>query len=696
MALVTIERTQAQFPLGARGQRPVKFHVGPYVAKEMFDAKLPGVRVFSSDGVVACSWDYASSVAALLGLEKELPPIPLETAIPLPGIEEYKAKLKAGNRPHQPEAIRFLARRAWAYLADDMRSGKSRTAIAAATAIGAKRILVLTPNIAKFVWPREIYKWLGEQSLILEGRSGREARTWCIDCRGRGTRALAAFEEAVCASCKGVGDLPAHVRETAGPDPIELDEEEDGAWCSLWPALHRGCREHRHIRMHPVDGRWCAPCHEKLRTLMTTTRWTIANFDILVQQHERQGGGVVARRTDLAGWGGAGGPLRFARYDLVIIDEMHNLRGYDNKSYTQTRRARTERVYDAIFDIPRVWALSGTPTFGFTADLWPQLNILSKGLFGEKPWDFDVRYCASFKDVYGWNNEGRSPLADTELRDRLATVMIRRLTHEINPDQPGMDHQIVELEVPDKDLKSRDWGQSGRKAIETEVRRLSRLKWPAVAEAVCDEMINGRRTYVLTYHVKEAADLAKFIAEEMESRQRVRRLREVHAKLWLCHGELVAKDDKYRDRIAQEFVEHTGAGVFIATYDSMQGAISLLGANSIHEVDWHHSPAAQAQAERRVAEFEVRHLIPVLHYTIKKSIDVKLERQVLPKLETMSAIVRDRDAKNLMGSLLARREASADIGDQSLDFYAQLASDAVTLDLEGLDYKFDTHYEGDT
>jgi len=62
-------------------------------------------------------------------------------------------------RPYQETGRDFLASRSVALLADEMRVGKTPPAILAADAIGAKRVLVVCPAIARQQWVREWARW---------------------------------------------------------------------------------------------------------------------------------------------------------------------------------------------------------------------------------------------------------------------------------------------------------------------------------------------------------------------------------------------------------------------------------------------------------------------------------------------------------------------------------------------------------
>lgn len=62
-------------------------------------------------------------------------------------------------RPYQIEGRDFLAERTFALLADEMRVGKTPQAILAAAKVGAQRVLVVCPAIARRQWEREFARW---------------------------------------------------------------------------------------------------------------------------------------------------------------------------------------------------------------------------------------------------------------------------------------------------------------------------------------------------------------------------------------------------------------------------------------------------------------------------------------------------------------------------------------------------------
>lgn len=81
----------------------------------------------------------------------------------------YKNRLL---RDYQAAGVTFLMHHApsGAFLADDVGLGKTAQTLFTIKYLGAKKILVVCPAIAKHVWEREAAKWLGMPSVVIQGK----------------------------------------------------------------------------------------------------------------------------------------------------------------------------------------------------------------------------------------------------------------------------------------------------------------------------------------------------------------------------------------------------------------------------------------------------------------------------------------------------------------------------------------------
>jgi SWI/SNF-related matrix-associated actin-dependent regulator 1 of chromatin subfamily A len=133
-------------------------------------------------------------------------------------------------------------------------------------------------------------------------------------------------------------------------------------------------------------------------------------------------------------WLNAGAP-----YDLIIVDESHEMRHY------QASRTRTLLGPDGIASQARhVWLLSGTPVVNSAADLYP---LVFGALRLQVSWlDFCTHYCEMRTDAFN----GLKPVGirnAAELADGLRPYVLRRTIASLGIDLPPLDIQRRTLAV---------------------------------------------------------------------------------------------------------------------------------------------------------------------------------------------------------------------------------------------------------
>lgn len=471
-------------------------------------------------------------------------------------------------------------------------SGKTPTTLAAATLVGAEKVLVVCPSIAKLVWATEIVKWLGASSLLLYGRAGDAAREFCATCAGSGVK-----DGLRCPDCR------ARNGQSLGSRLIGADGVEE--------ALKR----HRFI---------------------------IANYDILIPQSIRSAAGVKSEREDLPGWSAA---LCVTKPSLVIADEAHLLRGRGARD--RRGQSRRERLALVAQDVPRFWALTGTPIYGRVADLWALLDLITQGLFGNQ-WQFDAHFCEGHRGEYGWENSGSSNVE--ELKSRLDCFMLKRNRAQILPHLPPKTRQVIRID-PEKASFARVKGKHGTGGIHAALRITAKVKEPFVAEAAVEECAEGAKVVVYSYLRQSCEALAAAIVKLAESdvRLRVRNFR-----LWCVSGDTPVEA---RFKQAQAFREWEGAGVFVATIDSVPVAISLKGAQSVHFADVTFDPASLLQAEDRPYEVGTNGLA-IVYYVVERSIDEHVTGLVVEKMRALEDVARESAAGDFRGAFNSKKALS--------------------------------------
>ncbi len=627
-----------------------------------------------------------------------VPPPPNQGGVEAPGMARYEELgLREVLREYQKEAVLFLLRMAWCFLALPMRTGKCLVSLAADVALDSRWTLIVAPSLVKWVWASEIAKWMKQPAVILEGRGGREAKRYCLACDGRGM----VQDGSWCEACKQLngqsyGYEIIEVRTVSKPvraPKIEIPKPRSSRKRHKWttgPSVRMNLMKEKrygpfyprridiermkaerkrinaqfdtglyqcskHPEVQSVDKTaLCVKCREALLSELRKARYIISNYDIMVAQELKdEAGELLGQRIDLPGWAPV---LSRIDFDIAILDESHVLRGRPEKK--RRGKNRRDRLKEALKRVKRVWLLTGTPVYGYTRDLWGQLDVASVGLYGEPWYPFDERYCEGHVNEHkGWEANGRSLLAETELEKRLRYIMLKKERSEILKDMPPKQRQV--LHIDPKGELARVARQGTR--LTTIKRALSTTldhKIEDIVDNVVNEMSEGNGVLIFTYLKSSAERVMAAVEEEMKKPSRRTRMRAVNAQVWLAHGEV---SDKGRFDMARTFRDHCGnrfAGAFVSTIDAMQVGISLMGATSVHFAELHWSPAAMLQAEDRPYEVGITGL-SVVYYILKGSIDEHVLNVLTPKFETQVLLTGEegaRDAKQALGGPDAEEE----------------------------------------
>ena len=594
-----------RFYFGRRGERPAFIPAQVSWERQRTITNVPGV--VACPGGFRCTWDVAWAVAALLDQPPPTPPLSTDeeynqALANLPGIDEYRQlELNKRLREYQITGAGFLALRSWAMLCDPMRAGKTLTALTASVLVGTEKTLVVCPALPKLGWAEEIAKWVDEEAVILEGRAGTVARRFCKVCMGRGK-----IDGKHCEACK--------------------------------------------LKNGQSNGLKLFKGKEEVAEAIRNARYVIVNYDLLVAQKAKDGTGRTYYRTDLPGWV----PMLSRYYfDTCLLDESHNCRGWssDESRRGQTRR---ERVCAVCAPIDRVWAITGTPMFGFVRDYWGQLDVISNGACSGRedrlPFSFHVRYADGQKGEFGWIANGRTPFAETELPRRLSQFVVRRDRKDILPFMPPKHRQVIRIEG-DAKLPQVRKALRGKASAADKTKKLmlltAQVKAPYVIENVMEEILEGQKCMIVCYSPDTVRIYEKEIAKAIKKKDVRTRIAAVNLKTWGAHGG-VSTDARFK--MGRNFREHEGAGIFLMTIDAFQVGVSLLGASTEHWVDLHHDPAAVLQAEDRAYEPGVTGL-SLVYYVMKGSIDEHREALILPKVEALARVQSDADAESLQLAL---------------------------------------------
>lgn len=279
------------------------------------------------------------------------------------------------------------------------------------------------------------------------------------------------------------------------------------------------------------------------------------------------------------------------------------------------------------------------------------------------PFRYGSRYCSAFRDAYGWNWDGRSDLADTELKQRLKWIMIKRKRSEIWAETPPKTRATIRLDVGDKaDWRKLDVNMPDERHLFQALEATLELKLDAIIENVIEGLGAGEKCIVWVLTRPSVEIMADALEKATEARDVCTLMVAQNVRIWATHGEA---DIKSRNQTAAAFREHEGAGVIVATMDSMPEAISLLGATTEHYAQMHFLPGPMFQSENRAYAKDVSHL-HIIYYVAIGTVDERIETLVIPRIETMEALAGEDDAAGTLAAFEKKKESFREMLDRLL------------------------------
>lgn len=352
--------------------------------------------------------------------------------------------------------------------------------------------------------------------------------------------------------------------------------------------------------------------------------------------------------------------IRSVEWDLLVVDEAQNcknpeaIRTRQVLGYQKRKTANNEaQVIEPIPAKMKIY-LTGTPIMNRPKELWPLVQSLDPSSLGKNFFSFGKRYCAGFKDRFGWNFQGASNL--DELQERLrSSFMIRRLKKDVLKELPAKRRQVIEIDAEELSDVVRE-ERTRFLAHQDEVKRLSAEVLLAEAEEneeayknavgalrrsqgiLFEEMAEVRHEtalrkvpYVIE-HLKEAVENGPIVCFAHHKDV----IQQIHAAF---PGSVVVNSDvSEEDR--QKAVEDFQGGktdLFIGSIKAAGVGLTLIRSSHVvfAELDW--VPSALTQAEDRVHRYGQENSVLVQHIVINGSIDADFAKTLVHKQEIIDA-----------------------------------------------------------
>lgn len=359
---------------------------------------------------------------------------------------------------------------------------------------------------------------------------------------------------------------------------------------------------HRPAQIHVMSGR---------QSTGVVGNFVIVNYDIL-----------DARSHDLA----------MIEWDLVVVDEAHNLKNVDAK--------RSKAFFSKLIKANRLVFLTGTPIPNRPVELWTMLRSIDSRIgsyetFGER---FGNGHWVQTPYGQEWNDRGASNL--DELRKILEPVMLRRLKKDVLPDLPAKFRTILEVgePLPSKQLMERLEAEFGK----TWKAKLGRSTFMAPAD---QEILAKIRHQDALEKVPWAVSHVKTLLETVEKVILFAYHRDVIAQLTeqlsiFAPASIVGgMSDRAKNAAVANFQTDPFCRVFIGQMNAAGEGITLTAAD--HEVfvelDW--TPKTLRQCEDRAHRIGQTRSVCVQYLVRPGTIDSMLGKSLEKKMRIIDRIV---------------------------------------------------------
>lgn len=352
--------------------------------------------------------------------------------------------------------------------------------------------------------------------------------------------------------------------------------------------------------------------------------------------------------------------LHAQQWDVLIVDEAHYLK---NPKTQRTAQVLGKWDKDATKAIPALQAtrrifLTGTPLPNRPIELWPLVKALDPAGLGRSWKRFAERYCAGYRDTYGWQTAGSSNLDELQMRMR-SSFMIRRLKADVLKELPAKRRQIIELPAngASKAVKAEQVALAEHKKAELALQIKAALAKASHDDATYEEAVRALRSARLAAF----EDMSRFRHETALAKVPyvVEHLHAVVASagqvvVFAHHKDVIAAIRKgletaTKDNEALTCVQITGdtsmqaredaveafqngkAQVFLGNIQAAGVGITLTASSHVifAELDW--VPGNMSQAEDRCHRIGQTDSVTVQHLVLEGSLDAVMAVTLVEK-----------------------------------------------------------------
>lgn len=177
-------------------------------------------------------------------------------------------------------------------------------------------------------------------------------------------------------------------------------------------------------------------------------------------------------------------------FKTIIGDEVQYISGIDT-----IRTRATNQICFALPEAKKIM-ISGTPYETKTLQFYPCLHILNPKYFNNE-YKYKMRYCDPVKTYWGWKYEGLSNAK--ELHEVISTFMIRRFKKDVLKDLPPKIRSVIPMKVSAADRKIYDDIDSELELAITNKEKNALNKIEALKQASFKAKLNSMLTWIKEY-----------------------------------------------------------------------------------------------------------------------------------------------------------------------------------------------------
>jgi SNF2 family DNA or RNA helicase len=325
------------------------------------------------------------------------------------------------------------------------------------------------------------------------------------------------------------------------------------------------------------------------------------------------------------------------KWDAVIFDEGHRLKGRDSQWVASAKKLLTERLL----------ILTGNAIANSPEDVWQLLNILDPKKFASY-WAFVEYFCNVLDNFFGKEIAGVRKEHLAQLQFTLQPYLIRRMKAEVAPYLPKKIHRVIEVELEGKQKTFYRTAEKkmllqleagGYEIIDTivtlNVRLQQSLANPSMLggpdESVVEktvielagDIIEGKERVIIGMWYRDAIKLI------LPKLQKI-------ATVYVITGDIAG--DK-RDAIVESFKHSEKPGILLGTIKAMSEGINADECDNIIYADKSYVPLDNEQLEDRIHRMTSTRVKNYYHIVVADTISQDREAILKSKTEMIDEIL---------------------------------------------------------